>query len=184
MFFYQKFVIYYDTGKTEFVDDLYTYIRTFGGIREFHCRMKFNLGSFKKASSEFYGYTSWWDAKNISTNHVGFYLFTESGLMVSPDLLMAEYNKKYETWRDTWRQRNNNRWMPTKGNRHTTHRDKRPHNQQARRMAAGVVKEEGEPEFRGNRSHKVLGTYWDDISVRQSCSWKNCTKRKRQHKGS
>lgn len=184
MFFEQTFVIYHDSGKTEIVDDLYTHIKTLGGIREFHCRMKFSIGKFKNASSGFYGYASWWYAANVPMNHVGFYLFTERGLMVSPDLLFSEYNKKYETWRDTWWDRRKNRWMTTSGNHHTTNRFKRPHNQQARRIAAGVVKEDGEPEFRGCRTHKALRTYWDEICGRQSCSWKNCTKRKRQHKGS
>lgn len=187
MFFDQTFVIYHDSGKTEIVEDLYTHIRQSGDIQRFHSFMKFNVGPYRRSSDVFYQqYRSWWYSRPVECNHVGFYLYTQSGLMVSPDLLLAEYNKKYVSnskyyrWgRIYWTRR-----MITAGNRHTTRRDKRPHNQQARRMAAGVVKEEGEPEFRGARKHKQLRTHWDDISVRRSCSWKNCTKRKKQYKGS
>jgi|SRR6478609_3199275 len=187
MFFDQTFVIYHDSGKTEIVDDLYTYVYTSGGIQNFHSRMKFNLGPYKKADDSMYGYRSWWYSRPISDNHIGFYLYTESGLMISPDLLFAEYNKKYNEGRNWYIYRSRYYWtrpMTTAGNKHTTRRDKRPLNQQARRMAAGVVKEDGEPPFRGARSHKELRTHWDDISVRRSCSWKNCTKRKKQYKGS
>lgn len=184
MFFDQTFVLYHDSGKTEIVEDLYTYIRQSGDIRRFHSFMKFNVGPYKKADDSMYGYTSWWYSRPVICNHVGFYLYTESGLMVSPDLLFAEYNKMYmsRSWLSSWR--NPKRYMTTAGNKHTRTQDKRPHNQQARRMAAGVVKEEGEPPFRGARSHKELRTHWDEVQVRRSCSWKNCTKRKKQYKGS
>lgn len=186
MFFDQTFVIYHDSGKTEIVDDLYTHIRQTGDIRRFHSFMKYNLGPYKKADDSMYGYTSWWYSRPIECNHVGFYLYTESGLMVSPDLLFAEYNKKYNEGRRQicWNRVYWTRPMTTAGNKHTRTVDKRPHNQQARRMAAGVVKEEGEPPFRGARSHKELRTHWDEVQVRRSCSWKNCTKRKKQYKGS
>ena len=106
--------------------------------------------------------------------------------MVSPDLLLAEYNKKYNEGRKQicWNRLYWTRPMTTAGNKHTRTVDKRPRNQQARRMAAGVVKEEGEPPFRGARSQKELRTLWDEVQVRRSCSWKNCTKRKKQYKGS
>lgn len=185
MFFDQTFVIYHDSGKTEIVEDLYTYIWK-AGIREFHVHMKFNLRPYKKASDDMYGYASWWYARDVTWNHVGFYLYTDSGLMVSPDLLFAEYNKKNNEGRTviSWRRSQWTRRMTTAGNRHTRTQYKRPHNQQARRMAAGVVKEDNEPEFRGSRRTSALKTHWDDVCIRRSCSWKNCTKRKKQYKGS
>lgn len=183
MFFEQTFVIYHDSGETIIVDDLCKYISDHGGIINFHSRMKFNLGSYQK--NKFYGYSGWYTSSPISDNHYGFYLCNERGLMISPDLLYAEY-QKINAYNNSlyYKRRYLSRRMNTAGNRHTTRHDKRPKNQQARRIAAGVVTEEGEPPFRGARSHKIIRTHWDDINVRTSCSWKNCTKRKRQYKGS
>lgn len=189
MFFDQTFVIYHDSGKTEIVDDLYTYIRQTGDIRRFHSFMKYNLGPYKK-TDEYYGTTCWWYSRPIECNHVGFYVYTQSGLLVSPDLLFAEYSKKYSEGRNWYFHGGRHylkywtRPMTTAGNKHTYTKDKRPQNQQARRMAAGVVKDEGEPEFRGSRRTAALKTHWDEVCVRRSCSWKNCTKRKKQYKGS
>ncbi|WNV47259.1 hypothetical protein ENKO_150 [Klebsiella phage fENko-Kae01] len=183
MFFDQTFVIYHDTGKTEIVDNLYEYIYAFGGIRRFHCLMKFNLGAFQKHEGrDYYRIHGWWYSRSdwVYHNHMSFFLYTQKGMMISPDLLLTEFSNE-----------NARRWYGnTKASKrqykasHTSYHFKRPKTQQSRRLAAGVVSEEGEPEFRGARRYAQLRTYWDDVHVRTSCSWKDCTKRKRQYKGS
>lgn len=186
MFFDQKFVIYHDSGKTEIVEDLITYIRAVGYPR-FHASMKFNVGEYKKCR-DLYGTPAWYDAysrgrSNYCDNHTGFFLCTEKGLMISPDLLVGEYERMYNG--KSMRERHRERMWSLQGKTsHTTSRYKHPTTHQARRKAAGVVSSEGEPEFRGRRSTSNLHTHWDDINVRRSCSWKNCTKRKQQYKGS
>jgi hypothetical protein len=103
--------------------------------------------------------------------------------MVSPELFKHEYqstnnhaHQKYiDAYHRYWR---NRQWRKS----HTTTYDRKMETIAERRAVAAVVKEEGEPEFRGRRRN--LPNPWDDIMARRSLSWKDCTKRKRQHKGS
>lgn len=181
MFFEQKFVLYRDDGQVFFVDDLVGFISNFGGSAKFIDHMKFNVGEYKKARKQI-GYISqtWWVGETAK-----FFVCTEDGMMISPDLLYGEYSKY---WYDAWGKRIEKRELQRRhirGNnkRHTYTTYKRMGTHPARRAAAGVVTEDGEPEFRGKRGLHSISTFWDDIKVRRSCSWKN-TKRKKQYKGS
>lgn len=186
MFFNQTFVLYHDSGNIEIVEDLIAYIRAVGYPR-FHATMKFNVGEYKR-TRDLYGTPGWYDSyalgrANYCDNHFGFFLCTEKGIMISPDLLTGEYEKWYSSYAFNWRTAYAKRMWNRQGTTsHTRTGDKHPTNQQARRMAVGVVKEDGEPEFRGSRRN--LNSWWDEVQVRRSCSWKNCTKRKKQYKGS
>lgn len=177
MFIEQKFVIYHDNGKVEFIDDMYSYVWKFGGINRFYGSMKFNLGAFKEKKSQQYG--SWFD-KSFEHDH-GFYLFV-NGKMVSPDLFIGEWNA-YQPYYWSKQPRTRRYYGRCWRYSHTTRNRKKVCTIPAKRAACGVVKEEGEPPFRGKRSKGYMPDYWDDLFSRASCSWKNCTKRKRQYKG-
>ena len=181
MFFEQKFVLYSDGGEVIFVDDLLSFIAKFGGGTKFIEHMKFNIHEYEKVRSDI-GYIPW----NSRWNAVAkFFVCTEDGMMISPDLMYGEYSKY---WYNAWDERTalrNKRYRHVRGNNksHTYTTYKRMGTHPARRSAAGVVKDDGEPTFRGKRNLHYLPTYWDDIKTRRSCSWKN-TKRKNQYKGS
>lgn len=183
MFFEQQFVVYHDDGKVEFIDDLYAYISRKGSIETFVSNMKYNISEFQERRQAQYGWYTrdWytgWDCK--------FFICTASGLMVSPDLIYGEYtNIYYHGWIERIETRR--KVLSHKhgqNQRHSYTRYKKLQTHPARRAAAGVVLEDGEPEFRGKRKAKSIPTYWDDIRTRRSCSWKNSTKRKNQYKGS
>lgn len=181
MFFEQTFVLYHDSGKVEITDNLLGTINRMQGVDRFHSQMKFNLGEFNERNRSHYWSYGWADC-----NHVGFYLCTLDGLMISPDLLYGEYEV---VWNSFWENRNKIRNDHFKHNRswkfkHSSTRYKHPLTQQARRMACAVNKDEGEPEFRGKRKKTSLMTYWDDVKTRHSTGWKYSTKRRKQYKGS
>lgn len=177
MFLKQSFVIYHDNGKIEFIDNLYSYVWKFGGLNRFYGAMKFNVGEYKKKVSQSYG-----SYFSPSFEHdIGFYLTTDNGKLVSPDLFLSAF-REVESKR--WVEYYKNRKGPQQSPSHTTRNRKKVCTIPAKRAACGVLKEEGEPEFRGKRSKGYMPDYWDDYFARASCSWKNCTKRKRQYKGS
>lgn len=177
MFLKQSFVLYHDNGKVEFVDNLYSYVWNYGGINRFYGSMKFNVGEYKKKVSQSYG-----SYFSPSFEHdSGFFLTTANGKLVSPDLFLSAYKEREaERWVEYYRNRKGTQYHAS----HTTRNRKKVCTIPAKRAACGVVKDEGEPEFRGKRSKGYMPDYWDDYFSRASCSWKNCTKRKRQYKGS
>ncbi len=186
MFFEQTFTIYHDNGNVEFIENLMSYISNKGGIDIFHARMKYNLVEFHKRKANNYYRTGYYscDYWHID-NHVGYYVCTESGLMVSPDIVYGEYMKIYRAY---WYERYNKRANHFAHNRswrysHNGRKYKRPQTHNARRAACSVLKDEGEPEFRGSRKMMSIPTNWDDIKSRYSTGWKYSTKRKHQYKG-
>jgi len=178
MFLEQEFVIYHDNGEVDFINDMYTYVWNFGGVNRFYGSMKFNLGAYNTKKSQHFG--SWFNPKAFE-HDTGFFLFV-NGKMVSPDLFIGEWHI-YEKY--VWSKRRSysytrRQYKPS----HNTRNLKRIQNTPARRAACSVLKDEGEPPFRGARTKGNLPNFWDDVYSRASCSWKNCTKRKRQYKGS
>ncbi|EBS4516722.1 hypothetical protein DQT32_04840 [Salmonella enterica subsp. enterica serovar Braenderup] len=184
MFFKQKFKIFFDNGKIEEVDDLLEYIGyKYGAVENFYSRMKFSV----KVKKESFWYANSSLCSQYDWVVQDFYLYTSNNVMISPDLFRNEY-KKYRRERNyyiiyrnkgyTKKQWEHKRFR--KGYTTTYTRDF--DNFTARRAAASVVKEEGEPEFRGKRRH--LPDVWEEKMSRRSLSWKECTKRKRQYKGS
>lgn len=173
MFFDQVFTIVHNSGKVEFVEDLYQYadnmfVNRFYMNMQYHEKVEKNplryCGAYEYCTSE------------------GFFLYSQNGVMISPELFMEEYlNARAEYWNKHYNSRKMKRqWRNT----HTIGRYKKPKTLAAKRAACAVVKEEGEPEFRCARQNSSLSTFWDDIHVRSSCGWKTSTKRKRQFKGS
>ena len=177
MFLEQTFTIYHDNGNVDIVEDMWEYVWAFGGINRFYGSMKFNLGVYKEKKQVRYG--SWFEPRAFE-HDTGFFMYTSTGKMVSPDLFLGEW-KKYESYQYRTRYPKGRR-VYSWGKSHTTRNLKGVHTTPARRAACAVLKEEGEPEFRGTR--RSLPNSWDDMFSRASCSWKDCTKRKRQHKGS
>lgn len=178
MFFDQTFKIYFDDGRFVETNDLLGWLRTYpGGAEKFYYRMKW-LCKYDRPTWWYYSYHKRYDLDCLE-----FYLYTSNGLMVSPDLFKGEYfshqYRPYKSWRDYINHRMYNRqWRKS----HSTTYDRKMETMAERRAVAAVLKEEGEPEFRGRRRN--LPNPWDDIMARRSLSWKDCTKRKRQHKGS
>lgn len=175
MFLQQTFVIYHDNGKVEFIEDMWSYVWNFGGINRFYGSMKFNISAYNKKKSQSYG-----SYFSPSFEHdSGFFLCTESGKMVSPDLFLSSW-KEYSTWhynKHYYNKRTQRSWRYS----HTTAYNKSVHTIPAKRAACAVLKEEGEPPFRGARTKGSLPDNWDDLYSRKSCSWKDCTTRKRKH---
>lgn len=172
MFFDQTFTIIHNNGNVEFVEDLYQYANQYNPQR-FYLHIQFHMTVERERELHYYGPSYGF------CNSDGFFLYSCNGKMISPDFFLTEYltvREKY--WKNGWGTRR------SKPARHTTRRYKRPSTQSARKAACGVVKEDGEPEFRGARKHSQLRTYWDDMNVRSSCGWKTSTKRKHQYKGS
>lgn len=174
MFFEQKFVLYYDNGKVLEVTDLYKYARSVGAT-QFYMSMKF---STKIKKTQMFRYESI-DYMNYYEHECGFFLYTASGVMISPELFKGEFTKKY--WDDVDARWGNWRWRRRRS--HNGRRYKRPQTHQERTWGCAVQKDEGEPEIRGSRKPSSLRTYWDDVNSRYSCSWKDQSKRKRQYKG-
>lgn len=171
MFFDQTFKIYFDDGRFVETSDLLGWLRTYpGGAERFYYRMKW-LCKYDRPKWGYFSYSPRYDL-----DYLEFYLYTSNGLMISPDLFKGEYfSHAMKSWRyggPFWRYRHG----------HSTTYNRKMETMAERRAVAAVLKEEGEPEFRGRRRN--LPNPWDDIHARRSLSWKDCTKRKRQHKGS
>lgn len=177
MFLEQTFTIYHDNGKVDIVEDMWEYVWAFGGINRFYGSMKFNLGVYNQKKMVRYG--SWFDPR-IFEHDTGFFMYTSTGKMVSPDLFLGEW-KNFESYKYKILYPNNRKYRQWRHSHSTTY-DRKMETIAERRAVAGVLKAEGEPEFRGKRRN--LPEPWDDIMARRSLSWKDCTKRKRQHKGS
>lgn len=181
MFFDQTFKIFFDNGTVVETDDLLSWIANSyrGGVDVFYYRMKW-VCKYEKESFWQYGYYNKWDTSFYGET---FYLYTKNNVMVSPELFRSEY--KSENNRGYWKriEKRNREWLNRPWMRgHSTTYDRKMETIAERRAVAGVLKEEGEPEFRGRRRN--IPNPWDDIMARRSLSWKDCTKRKRQHKGS
>lgn len=181
MFFDQTFKIFFDNGNCVETDDLLSWISTkfIGGADTFYYRMKW-LNNYDKEPFWKYGYYNKWDTNYFCEM---FYLYTSNNVMVSPELFKHEYQSKNN--RDYWNriEKYNRKWKTRMWRKsHSTTYDRKMETIAERRAVAGVIKEEGEPEFRGRRRN--IPNPWDDIMARRSLSWKDCTKRKRQHKGS
>jgi hypothetical protein len=182
MFFKQTFKIFFDDGKIVETSDLLNWISTnfYGGVQEFYYRMKW-LCNYEK--TPFWNY-HYYNKYNDTILHRSFYLYTENNMMISPELFKGEYKSHNEKHFDrSYIYPYSLAWRCNRGGKsHSTTYDRRMETMAERRAIAGVVKEEGEPEFRGRR--RCIPNPWDDIITRRSLSWKDCTKRKRQHKGS
>lgn len=181
MFFNQTFKIFFDDGNVVETDDILSWInKNFqGGVDAFYYRMKW-VCQYEKEPFWKYGYYNKWDVQYYSKT---FYLYTKNNVMVSPELFRSEYKSKNNS--DFWNrvEKYNRKWLYRQHRKsHATTYDRRMETIAERRAVAGVLKEEGEPEFRGSRRN--LPDPWDDIVARRSLSWKDCTKRKRQYKGS
>jgi hypothetical protein len=178
MFFDQTFKIYFDDGRMVETNDLLAWLRAYPeGAEKFYYRMKW-LCKYDKPVWESYSYY-----RLMYLECCDFYLYTSSGMMVSPELFKGEYKshqyRVYGSWSDRIK---NRRWRFQGHKSHSTTYDRYMETIAERRAVAAVIKEEGEPEFRGRRRN--LPNPWDDIMARRSLSWKDCTKRKRQYKGS
>ncbi|SOK58391.1 hypothetical protein [Yersinia phage fHe-Yen9-04] len=180
MFFNQKFKIFYDNGNVVEVDDLLEYIgNAYGAAETFYLRMKFTIKVDKSSFWSSLCFNENWHVKDL-------FLYTENNIMISPELFKGEYLKHRTDYMNIWyrnRKYSMMQWRHFHFKRgHTSTYERKMETIAERRAIAGVVKEEGEPEFRGRR--RCIPHPWDDIMARRSLSWKDCTKRKRQHKGS
>ena len=181
MFFDQTFKIYFDNGNVVETDDLIGWIRNTYKLSAdiFYYRMKW-LTKYDKAPFWQYGYYNKWDNTFFCEM---FYLYTKNNVMVSPELFKHEYMSSNNRAHWKYVEEYNRRWKSRQWRKsHSTSYARHMETIAERRAAAGVVKEEGEPEFRGKRRN--LPEPWDDIHAQRSLSWKDCTKRKRQYKGS
>jgi len=181
MFFKQTFKIFFDDGTVVETDNILSWIENFfpGGVEAFYYRMKW-LCKYDKKPLWYYS------RANQNEYYKTFHLYTKNNLMISPELFRGEFIKYKEDNLRIWKGKHyysRKQWRHNHCRKpHSTTYDRRMETFAERRAIAGVVKEEGEPEFRGRRRN--VPQPWDDIIARRSLSWKDCTKRKRQHKGS
>ncbi len=185
MFFKQKFKIFFDDGNVVETDDLLSWIsgNFFGGVQEFYYRMKWNC-NYERA----FGRWTYYHNTDVAKT---FYLYTSNNVMISPELFKDEYfaEDRRELERagvDYWYMKRGQTelqyWSGRGRKSYTTTAYRKMKTIAERRAISAVEKEEGEPEFRGAR--RSIPDPWDEIVTRRSLSWKDCTKRKRQHKGS
>ncbi len=110
-----------------------------------------------------------------------YFVTNSKGKLLHPNQVMNEYYEKYDPTNIAYIGIKNWRF-------HTGYKRRGSSMYRAirttaeRRASAGVVKEEGEPEFRGRRRN--VPNTWDDICKQYYRSWKECTKRRKQYKGS
>lgn len=110
-----------------------------------------------------------------------FFVTNRHGKLVHPQQLLSEYYQKYDpnnvayTGFRSWR-------ISTGSKRRGSSIYRSISTTPELRAVAGVVKEDGEPEFRGNRRN--VPNTWDDFCKSYYRSWKQCTKRRKQYKGS
>lgn len=110
-----------------------------------------------------------------------YFVTTIKGKLVNPNQIISEYFIKYEP---------NNRIYTGNFTRYRRSHRKRKNCRVYRAMKTtaerkavkAVLKDEGEPEFRGRRRN--IPNKWDDYWLYYDRSWKSQTKRKRQYKGS
>lgn len=110
-----------------------------------------------------------------------YFVTNRNDKLVQPKQLLNEYYRKYDPTNRAFT--GYYRWRISTGRKRrgrSCYRSIGTHPEL--RAAAGVVKEEGEPEFRGRRRN--VPNAWDDIKVSNHRSWKECTKRRKQYKGS
>lgn len=170
MFFNQTFKIFFDNGNVIETNNLLAEVSKMGADR-FYYRMKWICNYEKQNFLSSYSFFKEWDFY-----YQNFYLYTSNNVMISPELFRSEYKVLI---RNSYNTKKSRRQYSKK---HTTTYDRKMKTIQQRRDAVAVLKEEGEPEFRGKR--RKLPDPWDEYVQRRSLSWKNCTKRKRQYKGS
>lgn len=177
-----KYTLYYDSGKILEVDNLFRFMMS-RDICYFIVDMKFdkpvNIPVLK------YYYQSRKDMFNYHyIDH--YYVYNENGVMISPELLYAEFMKEYHNkdrpvwWNGKLHYKFNNWLRHRRKKSHTYRKYKTPKTQSERRKNFPVL-EDGEPPIRAKRSPSNLRTNWDDIHQRHSCSWKS-SKRKHQYK--
>lgn len=182
MFFEQKFKILHDNGKIEFVDNLFEYMIKYG-YSNFYYEMKFSIKPEDKPSVNWNGYSDYWYKTYKHTR--SFYVYTENNIMISPDLLLAEYNSLYEHLFKIRVQKENTKRKHKCRKSHTSRRYKKLNTLPNMRNTCLVLKDEGEPEFRSKLKGEYMSIWMDDAPPsRRSTSWKVSTKRKRQYKGS
>lgn len=183
MFFDQIFTLRFLDGRVMIIEDLFQYFRT-NSVDFFYEHMKFDLSvdkrnlnlSYSKYNTDKFKYYG-----NVYSE-CRFYMYTEKGLMVSPDLFRGEYIKAREEQYVAYYERCRRNISHGKAS-HNTRISKRMKTTQELRATVNVITEEGEPQFRSKRRKRLLPNAWDDRFSRKSCTWKH-TKRKKQYKGS
>lgn len=95
------------------------------------------------------------------------YVETDNGVILSEETLLGLYRKVRPIFHYFWG------WKRAHG-----HYYRHPRTTQERRMAAGVEKEDGEPDFRGPRRIHTLPSVYDDrpVSSRRNNNWKRYRK--------
>lgn len=110
-----------------------------------------------------------------------FFVTNRHGKLLHPNQLLNEYYEKYDPTNPAYT--GMYRWRIRTGSKRRGGSIYRAiSTTPERRACAGVVKEEGEPEFRGRRRN--VPNTWDDVCKNYYRSWKECTKRRKQYKGS
>lgn len=110
-----------------------------------------------------------------------FFITNRKGKLMQPEQILAEYCQKYDPT-NYWYTGYYRRYTSTGRKRRGGHCYRRVQTTAERRAACAVLKEEGEPEFRGRRRN--VPNAWDDIHLPFTRSWKKQSKRKKQYKGS
>lgn len=109
-----------------------------------------------------------------------FFITTNDGKLLQPEQVLTEYCIKYDP--NNYWYCGRKRYLSTGSKRRYGRCFRHMKTTAERRVVAGVLTEEGEPEFRGSR--KNLPSCWDDYHLSTQRSWKKQTKRKQQYKGS
>lgn len=110
-----------------------------------------------------------------------FFITNRKGKLMQPEQVLAEYCIKHDPL-NVWYTGYYRRYVSTGRKRGNGHCFRRVKTTAEFRATCSVLKEEGEPEFRGRRRN--VPSAWDDIGISWSRSWKKQSKRKKQYKGS
>lgn len=110
-----------------------------------------------------------------------FFITNRKGKLMQPEQVLAEYCIKYDPT-NVWYTGYYRRYASTGRKRSNGHMFRRVQTTSEHRAICAVLKEYGEPEFRGRRRN--VPNAWDDVGISWSRSWKKQSKRKKQYKGS
>lgn len=110
-----------------------------------------------------------------------FFITNRKGKLMQPEQILAEYCIKHDP-QNYWYTGYYRGYVSTGSKRRGGSMYRSISTTPELRACSGVLKEEGEPEFRGRRRN--VPNTWDDICKNYHRSWKECTKRRKQYKGS
>lgn len=154
---------------------LYNIRRLFGYVTDFG---KFKQLQYVRDDNQRYGFRY----EHVAVYKYQYFCTTPDGKLIHPEQLIADYCLAYDPTNYHYTQVHVRRWNRSHHKRKNSRTYRAMKTTSELRQVHAVLKDEGEPEFRGNRRN--LPCKWDDYWIYYQRSWKTQSKRKRQYKGS